>query len=371
MTYKRNKEDQRQLELSLPGKLCTSDSEWIEPLPEEYETAQIQTMRQFVCAKEEERSKYSNSVTFWDAVPKHVSRKDMERLRDGNGRLPVLTRRFMHQGKFWQVSIRGAAMTRPDGRILDCYPTSREALVEDALRKLATQSNQGYCGRDTIPSGRSGVRFSIKEIRRLLEERGRYLEHGDIVEAMAVMQTAVLSIVAEDGTKGVRTHILGDIYLVPNEQGRRQFERRWVVDFNNLVTRELMAGCYRQYHFDAMMRCPTQLARWLYLYCVRAWLNASPSQAMRIRLLEIQRDSGLLGFARLRMADDKLARTLRELEREGVLKVLARDESRGARNALLDTQYLLAASREFSQQAIWANQRARHVRRALGVEGDE
>lgn len=369
MSHKRSEKKHSQMELALPVRLRTEDSKWIDPLPEDYATEEMAASREFACADEADRVKYSNSMTFWDAVPKHVSNKDMARLRDGNRRLPVLVRRFVHKGVAWQLSIQPASVIHRDGRTIDYYPSAREALVEDALRKIATEAQQGYCGKRNNGGGRSGVRFSMKQIRELLEGQKRYLSHQDIMEAIAVMQSVLLTIVAEDGREGLGTHILGDIYMGPRNGRQAQFQRRWIAEFNNIVTQELMAGCYRQYHFDTMITLQTQLARWLYLFCVRTWLNASPRDRMRIGLLDIQRDSGLLECARLSRANAKLHAALKELEEAGIVVIEGIEEKRGTRNALRDMRYSLAATQQFTGETVRANRRARQVKRRLANKG--
>ncbi len=53
--------------------------------------------------------------------------------------LPVITREFQHKGNSYQVEIRPARITYKNRKEKEkeFYPTYREELIEEALRKIA------------------------------------------------------------------------------------------------------------------------------------------------------------------------------------------------------------------------------------------
>src|ERR1044071_1803761 len=79
---------------------------------------------------------YSNSIELYDFIPKYFWGK-VER---ENGKyLQPVTRPFVHKGINYEVIVKPASVKARDGVFRHFFPSKREELVEDALRKLACE----------------------------------------------------------------------------------------------------------------------------------------------------------------------------------------------------------------------------------------
>jgi hypothetical protein len=80
----------------------------------------------------------------YDAVPKYFSNhKIMASMREGGKYLPVLKREFEHKGDTYILHVRPARLLYPNGAEMEHYPSPREELVEEALRKIASDRVKG------------------------------------------------------------------------------------------------------------------------------------------------------------------------------------------------------------------------------------
>ena len=67
--------------------------------------------------------KFSNTIEFYDAIPKYFSNpRLMESMRKDGIYLPRLERDFQHRGETYKVTIRPARLTGRDGMDKEYYP---------------------------------------------------------------------------------------------------------------------------------------------------------------------------------------------------------------------------------------------------------
>jgi hypothetical protein len=161
---------------------------------------QLLLFKTFLCNTHEERDKLSNTIELWDGVPKYfISRKEMNNLRK-EGFLPTLERDFQYNKRTLTVKIRPARLTDEVGKDKEFYPSAREELVEDALRKIAVEQNHGFFQAHPEPTDRrSGVVFSLYMLRRELKRRGHSLSYQEVMEALDIMSSAVVELSTADG----------------------------------------------------------------------------------------------------------------------------------------------------------------------------
>jgi hypothetical protein len=105
--------------------------------------------------------KYSNTIELYDAVPKYFALKHMEDKRENGKYLPILQRDFEHRGEQYHLRLRPARIQYEDGSEREYYPSYREELVEDALRKIACDRLNGV-----YLNAHAGVQFTLYELRK-------------------------------------------------------------------------------------------------------------------------------------------------------------------------------------------------------------
>lgn len=323
-------------------------------LPEEsaFSGTQLSLFQSFLCNSPDERDKLSNTIELWDGVPKYfMSRQDMNKGRE-KGVLPTLEREFEYRGRVYTVKIRPARLTDPQGKDKEFYPSAREELVEDALRKIAAEQSHGF-----LDHQESGVIFTLHMLRQELRRRGHTLSYQEVVESLNVLAGCRIEIHSADGTGDYQTPILADLLRVSRSRYKADPKARWMAHFSPLVTRSILNLNYRQYDYHAMMSHSTQLARWLHKRLAHNYVNASLIQPYVIMFLTIQRDSGLLEYKEQRHAVRKLDEALDELKAHQILIDTEKDVRRGTRGRILDVSYRMIPHPHFVAQAKAANRR--------------
>lgn len=313
---------------------------------------QLSLFQSFLCNGPEERDKLSNTIELWDGVPKYfMSRQDMNKQRE-KGILPTLEREFEYRGRVYTVRIRPARLTDQQGKDKEYYPSAREELVEDALRKIAAEQNHGF-----LDHQESGVIFTLHMLRQELRRRGHALSYQEVVEGLDVLAGCRIEIHSADGTGDYQTPILADLLRVSRSRYKADPKARWMAHFSPLVTRSILSLNYRQYDYHAMMSHSTQLARWLHKRLAHNYVNASLLQPYTILFSTIQRDSGLLEYKEQRHAVRKLDEALDELKAHQILVEITKDARRGARGCILDVVYRMLPHPVFVGQIKAANKR--------------
>ena len=335
------------------------------PAADAYTSVQMQLFQSFHARDSETRQRLSNSLDFWDAIPKYsVNRQGGGRQRGPDAAPPsILTRHFEFRNHSFQLEIRPARVRHPrTGAIHVAYPTLREEIVEDALRKIASQQQCGfYCQGPGQP--RAGVRFTLHALRKYLREQGHTMDHYQVKESLLILADCHIEVVTIDGPlrKQINASIIRTLIL----SGRADLEQDpsclCYADFHPLITDAIDAIQYRQFDLSAVLQHRKPLARWLHKYFIRAARNASPLHPIKLSMKFVKNASGLLGSARWRDDVRALRAALAELIDNHVLVAAHACEAPvGAADA--DLRWLLTPSASLVADIIAANQRCQHHR---------
>jgi len=323
------------------------------PEKDAFESAQLTLFQTFLCNTQDERDHLSNTIELWDSVPKYFcSRQRMTKSRDANGFLPTLTWTFKYNQRSFTVKIRPARMTAADGKDIEFYPSAREELVEEALRKIAAEQGYGFHA-----SEESGVAFTLYMLRKELQARQHTLSYQEIVEALDVMAGCHIEIHTADSTGDYQAPILVGLIRVNRNKYREDPKDKWIAYFNPLVTRSITSVTYRQYNYHKMMSHTTQLARWLHKRLAHNYVNASTMIPYNILYSTIEQDSGLLQYSEIRQSVRKLDESILELKSAQVLLSFTKDVRRGNHNAIQDVLYILTPHPHFISEIKAANKR--------------
>ncbi|MDQ2926220.1 MAG: replication protein [Acidobacteriota bacterium] len=339
----------------------------IKPLAvDAFTNQQLSLFQGFLANTDDERDALSNAIDLWDSIPRYsIPRKKEDELRLAGGFLPVRGVDFQYRGKAYTAQIRPARLDvkdkdgRPTGETIEHYPSAREELIEHALRKLAAEQNAGFFDR---PDYRSGVAFSLYRLRQELASQGHAMTYEGLAEGLEVMHYAFLGVVDEESDPDDPS-MISQPYLPAlakvNRKGRAADpDAKWFVQFHGLVTDSINQITYRQFNYQRLMKCSTQLARWLISQLVLKFTQAAITQSFQMKFSTIKRDSGLLnGYARQRDALGALDTAWEEVKELGALYLVKKTEQRGSRAKLEDVTYTVFPSREFSAEQKAANRR--------------
>lgn len=330
-----------------------------------FDNTQLNLFQSFLCNNEDERSQLSNTIDLWDSVPRYsVSRQAMTRLRSKDGNhLNLLKLEFHYRQKNWRAVIQPARIEVMDksGEVveMDFYPSANEELIEDALRKIAADQQQGYFDKNSF---RSGAIFSLHALRAELKRRGHTRSFQEILQSLYILAKSNIEIVNRDDS---RDSIAISSYLpalagVTRKDLEADPDAKWLAQFHPLVTQSIDQLTYRQYNYHQMMQHSTQLARWIHKQLAIKFTFAAHGKTFEMRFSTIRRDSALLNNyaeASIRLAVKAVDEAFAELTKNKVLMFSDKKVSRGERKKIEDVLYTLTPSLEFVHAMKASNKR--------------
>lgn len=332
------------------------------PKPEDFSNRQIDLFRGLLCNTIAERDSLSNVFDLWDSIPRYVvSRQQQDKWRKA-GTFPLLHElAFHYRGRELMATIQPAVVKGKDGVTQTYFPSANEELIEDVLRKIAADQNNGYYD---LKAQRSGVVFTLHMVRKELEKRGHGRTYKEIDLSLEIMARSIIIISTADGKKGEFTSnslYLNNLFRVSKGRLAEDPKSKWFADFHPFASRAFDGLTYRQFNYARLMSHKSQLARWLNKVLSLKYLNASPVYPFEMRFSTIRRDSGLLnGYAVLRLAVAAVDAAFEELKTCQPPLLGIKPEKKlitGKRGKILDVVYTLYPSREFIGEVKAASKR--------------
>ena len=126
------------------------------------------------------------------------------------------------------------------------YPSKREELVEDALRKFVAE------GQGLFLDDQAGVTFSLHQLQQELKRNGHSYSKDEIKESLRICAGTNIELESADGGD---TIMLGNIFQSLGLQTRRDNlnadgqQSRAFVSFNPLVTASIKNGNFRRFNY--------------------------------------------------------------------------------------------------------------------------
>ncbi|WP_295386331.1 hypothetical protein [uncultured Thiodictyon sp.] len=309
-----------------------------------------------------ERDSLSNALDLWDSIPRYVvSRQQQEKWRK-TGTFPLLVEvQFRYRGHDLNVAIQPCAIKGRDGIVRNYLPGASEELIEDVLRKIATEKDYGYYDASERSSG---VVFTLYMVRKELALRGHTRSYDEIVLSLEIMaRCTVITETADKKGKGFTSHsnILKDMLRVSKDTLASAPNAKWSARFHTLASRAFDDLTYRQFNYARLMSHKTQLARWFNKVLSLKYLNANILNCFEIRLSTIARDSGLLGaYGRPRdalVAVDEAFAELTNCQPPLLTRTPDKHIIYGEHRKIEDVVYTLYPSREFVAEIKAASKR--------------
>lgn len=328
-----------------------------------YKNEQLNLFQEFL-ANEVDIDTLSNAIYLWDSTPRYsVSRKQMDSMRNSDGSLPVLKREFKHLGRSYAVEIRPARIeVRKNGTLtgksFDFYPSGREELVEQALRRLATEQASGFYDQSCH---RSGVTFSLYQLRGELAKHGHSFKHFDLIESLDILNLSNIRLI-EANSSNADLSMASQAYFpllikITKAIHNSEPNAKWHVQFHRLVADSIKNLTYRQFNYARWMNCKSHLSRWLITNLVLKFTQAALLTRFTMRYSTIERDSGMLNFALPRQAIAALDEAFSEIQSTGILINFEKKICRGIRGKIIDVEYILQPSIKFVREQKAANKR--------------
>src|ERR671931_491500 len=224
---------------------------------------------------------YSNTIELYDAIPKYITNpKLVDAMREGGKYLPLLERRFHHRGEVFTVTIRPARLKDRAGREKEYYPSPREELVEEALRKLACDRLNGVYLDNLV-----GVQFTLYELKQELKSRGHDIDLPRLIEALKIGNGVNMTVSHNDGKVVLQSSIFPVLLLGSKKDWlEHPKETRCYIQFHPFITQCISQLTYRQFDYGSYMSYTYRLSRWFHKKLAHNYTQAGLLQPYTIRI---------------------------------------------------------------------------------------
>ena len=319
--------------------------------------AQLSLFQTFL---DDDSDPYSNTIEFYDVVPKYfASKQRMATLRKDGMYLPTLTHDFRYNDSWYTVEITPARLKDKCGAEKEYYPTQREELVEEALKKIACDEINGV-----FLNGEAGVQFTLWELREELRRQGHGMSWPDLIDALQICRKASISIVGKDTPSEI--YLSSSIFPVLSLVSRRDWEAnpkqtRCYVQFNPLVTHSLNKLTYRQFNYTTFMGLTRQLSRYLFKRLSHLYTNAAWDCPYHILLSTLVRDTQLINAKRVRDQVRYVDAVMAEFKEKRILSSFEKEVRTAERNTIIDVKYTLYPDIGFTGEIKKANRRNQNI----------
>jgi hypothetical protein len=325
---------------------------------------QSQDQMEFFFIKNPEDNNYSNSIDFYDALPKYFWGTTK---RTEGKYLSVLQREFHFKGKSYELVLSPARIVeKKEGKIVsekDHYPGLREELVEDALRKMACDGSGRFLS-DNDGLEEAGVVFSLYALNKELAKQGHNFKITELKEAILVCSKTNIEVRSEDGEDIISSNVFSTVGLTTRKKWvEKGADAKCFVRFNPFVTRSIKEKTFRQFNYQISMQYRTCLARWLHKRLSHNYRQASRFNNYNILLSTIVRDSGVKKYKQISDQIRDTKKALEELIDKNVITKL--DEktiySEQRRNKIEDVKWTLYPHPKFVSEMMEFNKRVKAI----------
>jgi len=292
---------------------------------------------------------FSNTIELYDFIPKYHWGK-VQRINDKF--LDSLEREFECKGLKYKVKIRPASIEDRNGVERYYYPSKREELVEDALRKFVAE------GQGVFLDEQAGVTFSLYQLQEELKKNGHSYSKDQIKDALLICARTNMTVTTENGNAVLVSNLFETLGLQTREDWKDQGNKtRAFVRFNSLVTKSIKSRTFRQINYAKVMSYKNVIARQLHKRMSHHYLQASLTSPYNFMLSTIIRDFGLTQYAQLRDNLRDVQTALDEMvEKKVILSYkVAKVIDNTKRLKLLDAKFVLIPDPSFIGEVINAN----------------
>ena len=325
---------------------------------DDYERSYPRQLALFEYVQPKEKN-YSNTVELYDFMPKYFWGKS-ERI---NGKfLESLEREFECRGVKYKIEIAPAVIKDRDGVKRYYYPSKREELVEDALRRFAT-AKQGVFLDD-----RASVTFSLYQLQEELKRNGHSYSKDQIKDALLICAKTSITVTSEDGSTILISNLFETLGLQSREDWKGTGKKtKAFVRFNSLVSESIKLGAYRQLDYETAMSYSNVIARQLHKRMSHHYTQASLTQPYHIMLSTIIRDFGLAEYDRPSLNFRQAVKALEEMKSKNIIIGYQIEKSHDvkSRNKLIDAKFIISPHPFFAGEIKKANARAGRIQQEL------
>ncbi len=276
---------------------------------------------------EVENRQYSNTVEIYDFLPKEFLGKAT---RVADTYLPRLEREFECRGIKYKMKLDPARVEDKDGTVREFYPSQREEVVEDCLRKLMVE------GGGVFLDDQASVRFTLYQLQKELSDNGHTYSYTQIRESLEILTKTNIELSSDNGD--IRL-IFSPIETlgIKGEGG----ETQTFVRFSPLVTNSIKDRKFRLINYKKVMGYRSAIARKLHKRLSHFYIQASLTDKYSALLSTLIRDFGLTKYTQMSKNLRDFEKAVEELKDSNTVLNFSKEEIKQERPRLKVIDYRL------------------------------
>jgi hypothetical protein len=297
---------------------------------------------------------YSNTIDIYDLLGRYSYDKKTKYRRSVSAEDSQFTRTTLYNGLVVTARVTAANIERtlPDGtkERFFVFPGVREEIIEDVLRKLATEKRAE--GFEAASGGNQatmlvGLEFSLYEVYQELKRvRGKIqYSYSEIREALSILSKANLEISTEDKSISVSAPFFPVLAFAEKS---KTSDTRSFVCFHPLVTDLIINNKFRRYNYKKALSFVGSYTRLVYKRICNRWTQAGPGHPYRIKLSTLI-DAIKTPYKNVYQDKALIQETLEELKRENVIESYDAKPQK-IKGKIIDWVFELKATNEFAKQ---------------------
>ena len=243
---------------------------------------------------EPENKKYSNTIEIYDFLPKEYLGKAS---RVANTYLPRLEREFECRGKRYKMKLDPARVEDKDGTVREYYPSQREEVIEDCLRKLMVEGGGVFL--DDLAS----VRFTLYQLQKELKDNGHTYSYTQIKESLEILTKTNIELECEADQVRLIFSPIETLGIRGDGEETQTFVR-----FSPLVTNSIKERKFRLINYKKMMGYRSAIARKLHKRLSHFYTQASLTEKYEAMLSTLIEYFGLTKYS-------QMSKNLRDFEK--------------------------------------------------------
>ena len=325
------------------------------------ESVQFDLFGQFLT---NDKADNSNTVRIWERIPKYFPAKTLQKHIPKEGHPSPYEWEYSDNGQKYTVIIQ-PALIKEKGEYKAFFPSSTEEIIEEVLKKFLT--NQQY-GIHDPNQAETWVRFSLSMVYREMKSRGCQRNRNEIKRAIQIMSKCNVSLY-KDHEEVWTGAILQDLVTVGRKDYIEDSDAHHIARMPLFISHSINQLDYRQFNYDRLMHCKSQLTRWIYKKLIHDYRHASMMNTYHF-MYSTLKNSGLIQQSREIDNRKKVISSLEELVKSKVVLKYEVDEKKAGRK-IVDVKYTVTATPEFTKEQKAANKRlSDHKTKAInsGIE---
>ena len=312
---------------------------------------QLDLFRQFNRPRGTTLDDMTNTLTFWDSLPKyHISREQQRQMTTKTGNLPLFRHTTCFDNVDYTMELQ-PAMIEQDGVSEIVYPGETEEIIEEVLRKFLTEQNVGHWD---VTKQSASVSFTLEMLSRELKARCKTRSNKEIVKALEVLGKSVL--VLKQDKRAICTGTLLTVIGVSRDEYLANPRSRWSATFHPFISNSILKLKYRQLNYATLMKLRTPLARYFYKRVCARYTNADYQHDYHFSYTSLLQDTEFFQAGRVGEHIKRIRAALADLRAQMILLDYETEVARGERNKIHDAVFTVKCGPALKEETIAANQ---------------